>query len=583
MKVYEYILKIKDEFSKGFRDLTSASGVANNGLDQTKAKLTAAGNAASGMDDMFKSLKRTIATVFTIGAIVAFGHAVWEAGTRAEQTSTAYTVLLGNASLAQAKLAELQRFADVSPFNTQETMDAGQALLGFGVKSKDLLPIMGQLGDISMGNANKFKGMVDNYGKMVSAQRANTMDLNQFAIAGVPIWAELEKQTGKSGKALRKYVEENGVGLDTINTIFGNLTKEGGTFFEMMKKQSETTAGKWSTLVSKVEAGYVKLFNAVKPLLDWFLDVGIALSDLSGIMDRHGNVVDMLKIAVTGFAVAWGLFSIELAFTTGIFKGLTFWQGVQFGLMLLQEKATWGLATAQGALNASMFASPITWIVLGVTALVAGFILAYNKCDEFRGAMWGLWAGVKQVFSNIGEFFSMTFEPIFKAIEAFKKGDWGESAKHAAQGLYNVSPLGMAANAVKFAVDGNLTKGVKDQYQWAKGEGMDSKHRITIPGMDLFGGEKKTPELSQLEKDLKKNELYKDTELKPSADNSTSSDGISGETGGKGKGVNVITHLGGIKIEINVAKLDEGLDQVEQKCREVISRIVNGGLYPATQ
>lgn len=579
MKVYEYILKIKDEFSKGFRDLTSASGVANNGLDQTKAKLTAAGNAASGMDDMFKSLKRTIATVFTIGAIAAFANAVWEAGTRAEQTSTAYTVLLGNASLAQAKLAELQRFADVSPFNTQETMDAGQALLGFGVKSKDLLPIMGQLGDISMGNANKFKGMVDNYGKMVSAQRANTMDLNQFAIAGVPIWAELEKQTGKSGKALRKYVEENGVGLDTINTIFGNLTKEGGTFFEMMKKQSETTAGKWSTLVSKVESGYVKLFNAVKPLLNWFLDVGIAMSDLSGIMDRHSNMVDALKIALTGFAIAWSLFSVNLFFTTGIFKGLTFWQGVQFGLMLLQEKATWGLATAQKALNASMFASPITWIVLGVTALVAGFILAYNKCDEFRGAMWGLWAGVKQVLSNIGEFFKKTFDPIFEAITAFKEGRYLDAGKAVGKLALNLTPQALAYNLAT-----TVGKGVKDQYAWGKGEGMDSKHRIELPKIpNLFGSDAKTPELTQLEKDLKKNDLYKETELKPSADSSTSSDGISGEAGGKGKGVNVITHVGGIKIEINVAKLAEGLDQVEDKIREVIARIVNGGLYTATQ
>lgn len=46
------------------------------------------------------------------------------------------------------------------------------------------------------------------------------------------------------------------------------------------------------------------------------------------------------------------------------------------------------------ALNAAMLASPITWIIVGIMALVAGFVILWNECEGFRNFWINLWETV---------------------------------------------------------------------------------------------------------------------------------------------------------------------------------------------
>jgi hypothetical protein len=112
--------------------------------------------------------------------------------------------------------------------------------------------------------------------------------------------------------------------------------------------------------------------------------------------------------------------------------------------------------------------SPIGWVVLAIGALVAGIAIAWKKFACFREAVLGLWYAFKQVFTNIGNFFKMIFEPIFKAIAAIKEGKWGEAAKQTGLLLYNLSPVGLIANVAKFTAEGGLTKGVADAFRQGK-------------------------------------------------------------------------------------------------------------------
>lgn len=56
-------------------------------------------------------------------------------------------------------------------------------------------------------------------------------------------------------------------------------------------------------------------------------------------------------------------------------------------VMLIVRGATLAWTAAQWLLNAAIYANPIGLIVLAIVALIAGIILAYQKCDAFRNVV----------------------------------------------------------------------------------------------------------------------------------------------------------------------------------------------------
>ncbi len=70
----------------------------------------------------------------------------------------------------------------------------------------------------------------------------------------------------------------------------------------------------------------------------------------------------------------------------------------------------------QWAWNLSMWACPITWIVLGIIALVAVFVILWVKCAWFRNFWIGLWNVIKSAALAVARWFMATVVPFFKAV-----------------------------------------------------------------------------------------------------------------------------------------------------------------------
>ena len=91
----------------------------------------------------------------------------------------------------------------------------------------------------------------------------------------------------------------------------------------------------------------------------------------------------------------------------------------------------WGAVAAQIGLNTAMLASPITWVVAGITALVAAFVLLWNKSEDFRNFWIGLWEAVKKVaqkaWEGIKSFFKSAWEgakSVWEAAPDFFSSVW---------------------------------------------------------------------------------------------------------------------------------------------------------------
>jgi hypothetical protein len=85
---------------------------------------------------------------------------------------------------------------------------------------------------------------------------------------------------------------------------------------------------------------------------------------------------------LTALRLAWVAFNFQLAVGSKVMPAMAVAMKVFRGSMLLSAKAAW-------AFTAALLANPITWIVIGVVALIAGLVLLVKNWDAVKGAVGG--------------------------------------------------------------------------------------------------------------------------------------------------------------------------------------------------
>ena len=118
--------------------------------------------------------------------------------------------------------------------------------------------------------------------------------------------------------------------------------------------------------------------------------------------------------------------------------------------------ATKALVLGQTLLNAAFIASPIGWIVLGIGAVVAVFVVLWKKCEGFRNFWKGLWSGIKTAVSVAWVF----IKPIFEGIKTVVGG-----VKSHLSGVFGgiKQGVGITLNAAKETVQEKLSN-IKNAY-----------------------------------------------------------------------------------------------------------------------
>lgn len=97
----------------------------------------------------------------------------------------------------------------------------------------------------------------------------------------------------------------------------------------------------------------------------------------------------------------------------------------QKGAMVAGKVATGAYTAAQWLLNAAMDANPIGLIVVAIGALVAAFVVAYNKSETFRNFIDALWAGIKDAVGSVVDWFKSYLLPVFESVwEGIKVAVW---------------------------------------------------------------------------------------------------------------------------------------------------------------
>lgn len=224
-----------------------------------------------------------------------------------EQSTIAFTTILGDGGKAKSLLDDLAKFAAATPFEFPELVDASKKLLAFGFDAKSIIPTMTRLGDISAGLGIPVSELADLYGKARVQGRLFAEDINQLTGRGIPIAQELAGQFGVSEDKVRGLVEAGKVGFPNLEKAFISLTTNGGKFAGLMEAQSQSFNGLMSTLkdnLTQIAGQLTKpIFDRatkwLKTLTDYLGSTSFQ-SKVKSLTDILGDLADMFDDLLAG-------------------------------------------------------------------------------------------------------------------------------------------------------------------------------------------------------------------------------------------------------------------------------------------
>lgn len=130
---------------------------------------------------------------------------------------------------------------------------------------------------------------------------------------------------------------------------------------------------------------------------------------LTGVQDTMGGVAALSKgPTLEGFLLlGTGIGDLGSGFYNFLIPALAAAKSSTIAQTVASKAAAAGSkawAAAQWIMNASLWASPITWIVVGVIALIAVIVLIAKKTDWFSRAWRASWSWIKSAAANTWEF-----------------------------------------------------------------------------------------------------------------------------------------------------------------------------------
>lgn len=200
-----------DELADGIADVGGEAQQAGDDIDGLKGKMKGLGDGAddakkkvnglgkllgenpvksfsTGLSKGAKELVKDFAPL-ALGykAVTKAAEGLWAAtkagveyNAQMEAYQTNFAVLLGDEAAALEHVAQMREMAAKTPFGMEDLASANQTLLSFGMSAERSMEVMQQLGDISLGNKERFSSLSLAFAQVSSAGKLTGQDLLQI-------------------------------------------------------------------------------------------------------------------------------------------------------------------------------------------------------------------------------------------------------------------------------------------------------------------------------------------------------------------------------------------------------------------
>lgn len=417
-------LDINDVMS-GLQQVDRQSEETRGSLENMEDSVDNASGRFSGLGKMAQSGLKVVDKWAKIGATAVAGLATGmlalgiKSNASLETSQVAWTTLLGTQEDAKKILDDITKYAATTPFSKTGVDTMAKQLHNAGFEGQSLFDQLTKFGN--MGSAfgiqeDSLSEMVRQYSQVQMAQVAYTEDLNILQDRGIPIFKGLAEVMGVSVAEVKNMAGQGKITADIYNEAINKIASstEGA-----MDKQSKTFSGMLSTIQDNVVNISQKIIQPIFEKIIEYMPLIIDLADnFSANLDEGKGILDSLKESITTVfgEDTWNKITMVTTVIMGlvgayaILKGVMFisdlinsissaW-GVLSSAMGIGTAVTEGATVAQAGLNLAWLASPITWIIAGIMAVVAVFVILWNKCEGFRDFWIGLWDKTVSSFNS---------------------------------------------------------------------------------------------------------------------------------------------------------------------------------------
>lgn len=400
--ILTYTLLLNDRMSSTLQKVGASTEQTTkevNNLDRSVNNLNKV-----NLSGFFSSISR-ITGVIGVGTII--GKTI-QSGMEQEMRNTSFEVLFGGVDNAKKIIDDISKYAADSPYGKEGLSEASQMMAGFGIAQDRIIPNLKVIGDIAMGNVNKFNSLSLAFSQMSSTGKLTGQDLLQMINAGFNPLNQISKDTGKSIAQLKEEMEKGNISSQMVTEAFENATKQGGLYHGMIDKISDTASGQWATATDNISEKMLSLYNNViqpklLPALKLFNQF---LEDPIGTLGRLTDKVTSSYPVISG-----AIITITTAIIT--YKTITSAALLVTNAISLATKA-W--AVVQWILNAAMTANPVGLIIAGVVALIALIAFLIIKIDGWGEAWKHTVNGAKLAWKAYVEYVKSSFNTTIQAI-----------------------------------------------------------------------------------------------------------------------------------------------------------------------
>lgn len=322
-----------------------------------------------------------------------------------------------DAQFADALFARIKATSTESPYATKELVTYTKQLAAYRIENEKLFGTMNMLADISAGLGVSMDRLILAYGQVKAASVLRGTELRQFTEAGIPLVDELAKKFSQ----LRGEVVSTGEVFDLISTrqvpfemvadIFKEMTAEGGRFYEMQKKQSESLYGVFENLKDVIQNTFDEIGQSNRGLLMGIgklatvgaknlniltaaiapLIVGMGAYRAATVLATKGTLglsvsTNLLARAEQSLALAGRQVMIGRAKSVGLLKKAKAANDAYALSVIRAYRATNIFAKSFHLLKAAIIANPIGAIITALTAAYSAFSAYSDKLASVSGA-----------------------------------------------------------------------------------------------------------------------------------------------------------------------------------------------------
>lgn len=428
------------------------------------AKKAVAGfkEATGGLDKLESGLKKVQpAATVAAGAVIALGKQAVDSASALEQSTGAVeSVFKAQATAIKDLAADAAGAVGLSANQYQEFASViGSQLKNLGTAQEDLVPTTDKLITMGADLASMFGGTTAEAVESLSAAFRGEYDPVEkygISIKKSDINARLAAKglSGLEGEALRQAEAQE---------LLAMLTEQSADAMGNFQRETDTAAGSAQIAAANWENAKAALGQSLLPVVtqvaeklaglaqvvgqhpQLFGAAAVAIVGVAGAINGALLAIKAFHAAqtiITSVKAAWVALNTSMAVTRATMvagnaaaaaqsaaawvasaaRAAAAWVAsaarmavawtvstarmvaqlaIQRGAMLAARAATLAMAAGQAILNAVMTANPIGIVIVAITALVAGLVLAYNKSETFRTAVQTAARASKAAFDTV--------------------------------------------------------------------------------------------------------------------------------------------------------------------------------------